>query len=51
MHGVLHDSMLSVVLGPIIKDKVGKLNSSDNYRPIALASAMFSVGDSATQLT
>ena len=35
--------MLSVVLVPVIKDKVGKLNSSDNYRPIALASVMFQV--------
>ena len=32
--------MLDAVLVPIIKDKVGKLNSSDNYRPIALASIM-----------
>lgn len=40
VHGVLSDSMLSVVLVPVIKDKVGKLNSSDNYRPIALASVM-----------
>ena len=35
--------MLSVVLVPVIKDKVGKLNSSDNYRPIALASVMSKV--------
>uniref|UniRef100_A0A8C9XZT8 Ig-like domain-containing protein n=1 Tax=Sander lucioperca TaxID=283035 RepID=A0A8C9XZT8_SANLU len=40
VHGALPDSMLSVVLVPVIKDKVGKLNSSDNYRPIALASVM-----------
>ena len=43
VHGVLPDSMLSVVLVPVIKDKVGKLNSSDNYRPIALASVMSKV--------
>lgn len=40
VHGVLPDSMLSVVLVPVINDKVGKLNSSDNYRPIALASVI-----------
>ena len=40
VHGVLPDSMLSVVLVPVIKDKVGKINSSDNYRPIALASVL-----------
>ncbi len=43
VHGVLPESMLSVVLVPVIKDKVGKLNSSDNYRPIALASVMSKV--------
>ena len=30
--------MLSVVRVPIIKDKCGKINSKDNYRPVALAS-------------
>lgn len=30
-------------LVPAIKDKVGKLNSSENYRPIALASILFKV--------
>lgn len=43
VHVALPDSMLSVVLVPVIKDKIGKLNSSDNYRPIALASVMFKV--------
>ena len=43
VHGVLPDSMLSVVLVPVIKDKVGKINSSDNYRPIALASVLSKV--------
>ena len=38
--GFLHDSVLSVVLVPFIKDKCGKINDSDNYRPIALASVM-----------
>ena len=40
VHGVLPDSMLAGVLVPVIKDKVGKLCSSDNYRPIALASVL-----------
>ena len=37
-HGYLPDSMLSVVLVPVIKDKAGKISSKDNCRPIALAS-------------
>ena len=37
-HGFLPDSMLSVVLVPVINDKAGKISSKDNYRPIALAS-------------
>ena len=36
-HGFLPESMLSVVLVPVIKDKAGKISSKDNYRPIALA--------------
>ena len=40
VHGFLPEAMLSVVLVPIIKDKSGKINSKDNYRPIALASIM-----------
>ena len=31
---------MSVVLVPIIKDKSGKINSKDNYRPIAIASTV-----------
>ena len=37
-HGLLPDSMLSVLLVPVIKDKAGKVGSLDNYRPIALES-------------
>uniref|UniRef100_A0A3P9KQQ7 Reverse transcriptase domain-containing protein n=1 Tax=Oryzias latipes TaxID=8090 RepID=A0A3P9KQQ7_ORYLA len=37
-HGVLPDSVLSVVLIPVIKDKTASLNSLSNYRPIALSS-------------
>ena len=43
VHGVLPSNMLSVVLVPIIKDKNGKINAKDNYRPIALASIMSKV--------
>ena len=39
-HGFLPESIISVVLVPIIKDKSGKLMSQDNYRPIALASIL-----------
>ena len=40
IHGSLPESLMSVVLVPIIKDKSGKINSKDNYRPIAIASIM-----------
>ena len=39
-HGFLSESMLSVMLVPVIKDKAGKISSKDNYRPIALASVV-----------
>ena len=42
-HGVLPNSLLSVTLVPVIKDKAGKVGSLDNYRPIALASVMSKV--------
>ena len=37
VHGFLPSSLLSVVLVPSIKDKCSRINSKDNYRPIALA--------------
>ena len=40
IHGFLPESLMSVVLVPIIKDKSGKINSKDNYRPIAIASTV-----------
>ena len=43
VHGVLPNSILSVLLVPVLKDKAGKLNSRDNYRPIALASILSKV--------
>ena len=43
LHGMLPDSMLSVLLVPVIKDKTGKISSLDNYRPIALASIVSKV--------
>ena len=43
IHGFLPDSMLSVVLVPVIKDKCRKINDSGNYRPIALASVISKV--------
>ena len=40
VHGYLPDTLMSVILVPIIKDKTGRINSKDNYRPIAIASTM-----------
>ena len=40
VHGFLPESLMSVVLVPIIKDKSGKITSKDNYRPIAITSTM-----------
>lgn len=37
-HGLSPDSVLSITLVPVIKDKTGKVGSLENYRPIALAS-------------
>ena len=43
IYGLLPDSMLSVVLVPVIKDKCRQINDSDNYIPIALASVISKV--------
>ena len=43
LHGILPDSMLTVTLVPVIKDKAGKVGSLANYRPIALASILSKV--------
>ena len=40
VHGYLPDSLLTVILVPIIKNKAGNINSINNYRPIALASIL-----------
>jgi hypothetical protein len=45
-HGILPDSLMSVILVPVIKDKAGKVGSIDNYRPIALASIISKVLES-----
>ncbi|XP_058650707.1 uncharacterized protein LOC131551670 [Onychostoma macrolepis] len=37
IHSVLPDSMLSVLLVPVIKNKAGMVGNLDNYRPIPLA--------------
>ena len=37
VHGYLPDSLLTVILVPIIKNKAGDINSMNNYRPVALA--------------
>ena len=43
MHVFLPESMMSVVLIPIIKDKKAKISSIDNYRPVAIASVVSKV--------
>ena len=43
IHGFLPDSMLSVVLVPVIKNKSRRINDSDNYRPIAIGSIVSKV--------
>ncbi|XP_016519354.1 RNA-directed DNA polymerase from mobile element jockey-like [Poecilia formosa] len=43
VHGLLPNSVLSVILVPIIKVKAGKISSLENYRPIALASSLSKV--------
>ena len=37
IHGFLPESMMSVLIVPVIKDKAGNINAKDNYRPIGLA--------------
>ena len=43
IHGYLPDSLMSVIIVPLIKDKAGEISSKENYRPIALASVMSKV--------
>ena len=43
VHGTLPNAIMSVMLVPLHKDKAGKLNSIDQYRPVALASILSKV--------
>ena len=43
IHGIIPDSMLSILLVPVLKDKAGWVSCMDNYRPIALASILSNV--------
>ncbi len=43
LHGLLPQSMLTVLLVPVIKDKTGKISNLENYRPIALANIISKV--------
>ena len=43
VHGILPESMISVVLVPIVKNKNASICSKSNYRPIALASMVSKV--------
>ena len=47
IYGVLPNSLMSVILVLVIKDKAGKMNSKGNYRPIALASTLSKVSERA----
>ena len=38
VHGILPESLMSVILVPVIKNKCGNISDVNNYRPIALAS-------------
>ena len=40
LHDFLPDSKLEILLIPVIKDKTGRIDQVDNYRPIALASVI-----------
>uniref|UniRef100_A0A3B5QM76 Uncharacterized protein n=1 Tax=Xiphophorus maculatus TaxID=8083 RepID=A0A3B5QM76_XIPMA len=44
MHGFIPETLMNVLLLPVIKNKAGKTGSSDNYRPIALASTLSKAG-------
>ena len=43
VHGILPESMISVVLVPIVKNKNASICSKSNYRPVALASIVSKV--------
>ena len=43
VHVFLRESMVSVILVPVIKDKNAKIRCKDNYRPVVLASVVSNV--------
>ena len=46
-HGYLPPHMIETTIVPIVKNKCGNLSDSNNYRPIALATIMSKVFESA----
>ena len=46
IHGFLPESLIDVILVPVIKDKNSKISCKDNYRPIVLANIMSKVLES-----
>ena len=40
LHGHVPDSLIKVILVPIVKNKAGDITSKNNYRPIALAAVL-----------
>ena len=43
IHGVLPESLIDVILVPVIKGKSNKISCKDSYRPVALANIMSKV--------
>ena len=43
IHSILPESLMLVVINPCIKDKSGRNNDSNNYRPISIASCISKV--------
>ena len=40
LHGHLPDSLMKTVIIPLVKNRAGNLSDTNNYRPVALATAM-----------
>ena len=45
MHGHVSDILLVATIIPLVKNKLGDLESSDNYRSIALSSVILKIYD------
>ena len=45
VHGYVCDMLLGAMIIPLIKDKLGDVEASDNYRSIALSSVILKIFD------